>query len=31
MHKLQIPYYHPLIQWLLGVANGNQGQAVMDL
>ena len=28
--KLQIPYYHPLIQWLLGATNGNQGQAVMD-
>ena len=25
-YKLQIPYYHPLNQWLLGATNGNQGQ-----
>ena len=31
MPKLQIPYYHPLNQWLLGATNGNQGQTVMDL
>ena len=27
--KLQISYYHPLNQWLLGATNGNQGQTVM--
>ena len=27
----QIPYYHPLNQWLLGATNGNQGQIVMKL
>ena len=26
LHKHQIPYYHPLNQWLLGATNGNQGQ-----
>ena len=29
--KLQIPYYHPLNQWLLGATNRNQGQIVMKL
>ena len=29
--KCQIPYYHPLNQWLLWATNGNQGQTVMDL
>ena len=29
--KLQIPYYHPLNQWLLGATNGNQGQTRMGL
>ena len=29
--KLQIPYYHPLILWLLGATNGNHGQTVMHL
>ena len=29
--KLQIPYYHPLNQWLLGATNGNHGQAVIHL
>ena len=29
--KVQIPYYYPLNQWLLGATNGNQGQIVMDL
>ena len=29
--KLQIPYHHPLNKWLLGEANGNEGQTVMDL
>ena len=28
---LQIPYYHPLNQWLLGATDGNQGQIVMKL
>ena len=28
--KLQIPYYQPLNQWLLGATNGNQGQTGMD-
>ena len=28
-NKLQIPYYHPLNQWLLGATNGNQGQIVI--
>ena len=28
--KLQIPYYHPLNQWLLGATNGNQGQTLMQ-
>ena len=23
--KCQIPYYHPLNQWLLGATNSNQG------
>ena len=25
------PYYNPLNQWLLGAANGNQGQMVMHI
>ena len=29
--KLQIPYYHPLNQWLLGETNGTQGQTMMEL
>ena len=29
--KLQIPYYHPLNEWLLGATNGNQAQIVMKL
>ena len=29
--KLQIQYYHPLNQWLLGATDGNQGQTVMKL
>ena len=29
MPKLQIPYYHPLNQWLLGATDGNQGQIVL--
>ena len=28
--KLQIPYYQPLNQWLLGTTSGNQGQTVID-
>ena len=28
-YELQIQYYHPLNQWLLGATNGNQGQTVM--
>ena len=27
--KLQISYYHPLNQWLLGATNGNQGQRII--
>ena len=27
--KLQIPYYNPLNQWLLGATNGHQGQTVI--
>ena len=29
--KLQIPYYHPINQWLLTATNANQGQTEMDL
>ena len=29
--KLQISYYQPLNQWLLGATNGNQGQTVIDI
>ena len=29
--NLQIPYYNPLNQWLLGATNGNQGQMVMHI
>ena len=29
--KPQIPYYHPLNQWLLGATNGNQGQIMMHI
>ena len=29
--KIQIQYYHPVNQWLLGATDGNQGQKVMDL
>ena len=29
--QLQIPYYQPLNQWLLGATNGNQGQIVIKL
>ena len=29
--KLQISYYHPLNQWLLGATNGNQGQTMMHI
>ena len=28
--KLQIPYYHPLNQWLLGATSANQGQTMMQ-
>ena len=31
MPKLQIPYYHPLIELLLGATNGNQGLTIMNL
>ena len=31
MPKLQIPYYHPLNESLLGVTNGKQGQAMTDI
>ena len=31
MLELQIPYYHPLNQWLLGATNGNQWQIVIVL
>ena len=27
--KVNVTYYHPLNQWLLGATNGNQGQTVM--
>ena len=27
--KVNVTYYHPLNQWLLGATNGNQGQKVM--
>ena len=27
--KVNVTYYHPLNQWLLGETNGNQGQTVM--
>ena len=29
--KVNVTYYHPLNQWLLGATNGNQGQTVMDI
>ena len=29
--KHQIPYYHPLSDWLLGTTIGNQGYYLMDL
>ena len=29
MLTLQISCYHPLNEWLLGAANGNQGQTVI--
>ena len=29
--KLQIPYYHPLNQWLLGATSANQGQTMMQI
>ena len=31
MPQLQVPYYHPLNQWLLGATNGNQGQTMMHI
>ena len=27
--KVNVTYYHPVNQWLLGATNGNQGQTVM--
>ena len=27
--KVNVTYYHPLNQWLLGATNGNHGQTVM--
>ena len=27
--QVNVTYYHPLNQWLLGATNGNQGQTVM--
>ena len=29
--NFEIPYYHPLNQWLLGATNGNQGQIMMHI
>ena len=29
--NFKFPIITPLIQWLLGATNGNQGQAVMEL
>ena len=29
--KVEVTYYHPLNQWLLGATNGNHGQTVMHL
>ena len=29
--KVNVTYYHPLNQWLLGATNGNQGQIVIHL
>ena len=30
MPQLQIPYYHPLNQWLLGATSANKGQTMMQ-
>ena len=29
--NIEIPYYHPLRMWLLGVTRGIQGLAMIDI
>ena len=29
--KVNVTYYHPRNQWLLGATNGNQGQIMMNI